>query len=129
MGGLVGTTSSLFWLAAALCWLYVCCQKPIPHGCDLEAESKGASKCAEANFNKQYDQKMARSVVIGCITGNLTITEFRKRCTSPPLAGRVVRCIGGTLPQMRFSERVPAKVLAKFQNCIVKNIYPSAVGR
>ncbi|KAH6937825.1 hypothetical protein HPB50_004211 [Hyalomma asiaticum] len=73
-----------------------------------------------------FDQVMAEKLVIGCITGNLTISEFRNRCKEPPLAGRVVRCIGETLPQMKFVDKASLQNLANFQNCVVKNIYPKA---
>ncbi|XP_049517451.1 uncharacterized protein LOC119440246 isoform X1 [Dermacentor silvarum] len=71
-----------------------------------------------------FDQAMAQKLVIGCITGNLTIAEFRNRCRRPPLAGRVVRCVGGTLPQIKFIQKPTMNHLAKFQNCVVKTIYP-----
>lgn len=47
---LVGTTPSLFWLAAALCWFYVCCQRPIPHGCDLGAYMRRRSLLQLAKY-------------------------------------------------------------------------------
>ncbi|XP_065289104.2 uncharacterized protein [Dermacentor albipictus] len=72
----------------------------------------------------KFDQVMAEKLVIGCITGNLTIAEFRNRCRRPPLAGRVVRCVGGTLPQIKFVQKPTMDHLAKFQNCVVKTIYP-----
>ncbi|XP_050043431.1 uncharacterized protein [Dermacentor andersoni] len=120
-----GTTR--FWICsvvAAVATLFASGQKPIPHGCDLENESKGASKCAQENFEGKFDQVMAEKLVIGCITGNLTIAEFRNRCLKPPLAGRVVRCVGGTLPQIKFVQKPTMDHLAKFQNCVVKTIYP-----
>ncbi|XP_077512022.1 uncharacterized protein LOC144122947 [Amblyomma americanum] len=113
-------------VVSAVAVLIASCQKPIPLGCDLDNESKGASKCAEENFKGKFDQVMAEKLVIGCITGNLTIAEFRNRCQKPPLAGRVVRCVGGTLPQIKFIEKPSMQHLAKFQNCVVKRIYPTA---
>uniref|UniRef100_A0A6G5A2H2 Putative conserved secreted protein n=1 Tax=Rhipicephalus microplus TaxID=6941 RepID=A0A6G5A2H2_RHIMP len=115
-----------FSVLAAVAVLFARGQKPIPHGCDLERESKGASKCARENFKGKFDQVMAEKLIIGCITGNLTIAEFRNRCREPPLAGRVVRCVGGTLPQIKFVEPPSMQDLATFQNCVVKNIYPKA---
>uniref|UniRef100_A0A131YE05 Uncharacterized protein n=1 Tax=Rhipicephalus appendiculatus TaxID=34631 RepID=A0A131YE05_RHIAP len=115
-----------FSVVAAVAVLFARGQKPVPHGCDLDKESKGASKCAQENFKGKFDQVMAEKLVIGCITGNLTIAEFRNRCREPPLAGRVVRCVGGTLPQIKFIEKPSMQHLARFQNCVVKTIYPQA---
>ncbi|KAL3190231.1 hypothetical protein MRX96_019775 [Rhipicephalus microplus] len=124
-----------FSVLAAVAVLFARGQKPIPHGCDLERESKGASKCARENFKGKFDQVMAEKLIIGCITGNLTIAEFRNRCREPPIAvlvllrlqaGRVVRCVGGTLPQIKFVKQPSMQDLATFQNCVVKNIYPKA---
>ncbi|XP_050043432.1 uncharacterized protein [Dermacentor andersoni] len=106
-----GTTR--FWICsvvAAVATLFASGQKPIPHGCDLENESKGASKCAQENFEGKFDQVMAEKLVIGCITGNLTIAEFRNRCLKPPL--------------IKFVQKPTMDHLAKFQNCVVKTIYP-----
>ncbi|KAL1422481.1 hypothetical protein MTO96_022075 [Rhipicephalus appendiculatus] len=74
-----------FSVVAAVAVLFARGQKPVPHGCDLDKESKGASKCAQENFKGKFDQVMAEKLVIGCITGNLTIAEFRNRCREPPI--------------------------------------------
>ncbi|XP_075742630.1 uncharacterized protein LOC119178284 isoform X2 [Rhipicephalus microplus] len=101
-----------FSVLAAVAVLFARGQKPIPHGCDLERESKGASKCARENFKGKFDQVMAEKLIIGCITGNLTIAEFRNRCREPPL--------------IKFVKPPSMQDLATFQNCVVKNIYPKA---
>ncbi|XP_037509874.1 uncharacterized protein LOC119386661 isoform X2 [Rhipicephalus sanguineus] len=101
-----------FSVVAAVAVLFVRGQKPVPHGCDLDKESKGASKCAQENFKGKFDQVMAEKLVIGCITGNLTIAEFRNRCREPPL--------------IKFVEKPSMNHLARFQNCVVKTIYPLA---